>query len=406
MSLILDPKETERLLKYETAIEKGLQSFVQAGMALLSIRTEKLYREYYTSFEHYVQERWGFTGHRARQLINAFEIHETIESVTTVPVLPSTERQVRPLAPLDSAQQQKAWAQAVETANNNIPTTNQVQQAVIRVQEEASVIKETETVNNKRLRGITVAEWNSMSNDAKGVLLKEHEKETNSSVFNRTNDNVEWALWTWNPVTGCLHDCPYCYARDIANRFYPEKFEPVFHPWRLSAPQHTLLPEKAAETNVGEKNVFVCSMADLFGKWVPQGWIDAVLDTVRQHSQWNFLFLTKFPQKLSEQTFPDNAWVGTTVDRQHRVAVAEKAFANTKASVKWLSCEPLEERLDFSSLEMFDWIVLGGRSRSSQMPEFQPEWEWVEHLVEQARAANCMVYFKPNLKTRPREYPQ
>ena len=147
-------------------------------------------------------------------------------------------------------------------------------------------------------------------------------------------------------------------------------------------------------------------MADLFGKWVPQGWIDAVLDTVRQHSQWNFLFLTKFPQKLSEQTFPDNAWVGTTVDRQHRVAVAEKAFANTKASVKWLSCEPLEERLDFSSLEMFDWIVLGGRSRSSQMPEFQPEWEWVEHLVEQARAANCMVYFKPNLKTRPREYPQ
>jgi pyruvate-formate lyase-activating enzyme len=29
-------------------------------------------------------------------------------------------------------------------------------------------------------------------------------------------------LWSWNPVTGCLHDCPYCYARDIANRFYRE----------------------------------------------------------------------------------------------------------------------------------------------------------------------------------------
>lgn len=24
---------------------------------------------------------------------------------------------------------------------------------------------------------------------------------------------------TWNPVTGCLHGCEYCYARGIANRF-------------------------------------------------------------------------------------------------------------------------------------------------------------------------------------------
>lgn len=30
---------------------------------------------------------------------------------------------------------------------------------------------------------------------------------------------IEWATYTWNPVTGCLHDCEYCYARRIANRF-------------------------------------------------------------------------------------------------------------------------------------------------------------------------------------------
>lgn len=24
---------------------------------------------------------------------------------------------------------------------------------------------------------------------------------------------IEWTDFTWNPVTGCLHDCPYCYAR-------------------------------------------------------------------------------------------------------------------------------------------------------------------------------------------------
>jgi hypothetical protein len=27
-------------------------------------------------------------------------------------------------------------------------------------------------------------------------------------AFNRTNDAVDWASWTWNPVTGCNHGCP------------------------------------------------------------------------------------------------------------------------------------------------------------------------------------------------------
>ena len=30
---------------------------------------------------------------------------------------------------------------------------------------------------------------------------------------------IEWCDSSWNPVTGCLHTCPYCYARAIANRF-------------------------------------------------------------------------------------------------------------------------------------------------------------------------------------------
>lgn len=30
---------------------------------------------------------------------------------------------------------------------------------------------------------------------------------------------IEWCDSTWNPVTGCYHKCPYCYARGIANRF-------------------------------------------------------------------------------------------------------------------------------------------------------------------------------------------
>ena len=32
---------------------------------------------------------------------------------------------------------------------------------------------------------------------------------------------------------------------------------------------------------IGYRNVFTCSMADLFGRWVPVEWIEAVLDSVR-----------------------------------------------------------------------------------------------------------------------------
>jgi protein gp37 len=231
---------------------------------------------------------------------------------------------------------------------------------------------------------------------------KRQAQEKGRAVFNRTNDNIEWANWTWNPVTGCKHGCPYCYAKDIAARFYGEGgFEPKFHPDRLSAPANTK-PPKTGEP-IGECNVFVCSMADLFGDWVPQEWIDAVIESVRTAPQWNFLFLTKSPSRLVGIDWPPNAWVGTTVDCQKRVAAAEKAFAQITAKVKFLSCEPLLEELTFQNLKVFDWLIIGPR-RVGKDHE-QPEWQWVESLVAQARADGLQIYFKPHLIVRPREYP-
>jgi len=240
-------------------------------------------------------------------------------------------------------------------------------------------------------------------------LTKEEEKKVvaaeSKAQFNRTNDNIEWAKWSWNPVTGCKHACPYCYAEDIANRFFKEKFEPTYRPERLSAPVNTPFPEEASKTDIGEKNVFVCSMADLFGEWVPNEWINAVLESVTNNPKWNFLFLTKNPKRLLDFAFPKNAWVGTTVDIQSRVGVAEDVFKQIDASVKFLSCEPMLEELTFSDISMFDWVIIGGSSGNHRTPASQPEWKWVEKLLNQIRGANIRVYFKPNLTTRPREYP-
>jgi len=234
------------------------------------------------------------------------------------------------------------------------------------------------------------------------------------STFNDTNENIEWARYSWNPVTGCLHNCDYCYARDLTVRFkdtYPHGFAPAFIPSRLVAPiqtaQRAIVDDESAKAvdRMGYRNVFVCSMADLFGKWVPTEWIQAVLDQVTKAEKWNFLFLTKFPVRMAEFSFPANAWVGTTVDRQSAVDRAEKAFRQINAGVKWLSCEPMMERLTFTSLKMFDWAVIGGATRSTQTPEFFPEREWINHLEDQARKAGVPVYEKTNLLQRIREYP-
>ena len=117
---------------------------------------------------------------------------------------------------------------------------------------------------------------------------------------------IDWADSTWNPVTGCLHGCEYCYAKRIARRFgdkaaegvtirnqyiklkdepYPYGFDPTFHRYRLDRPK---IWTKA-------RNIFVCSMADLFGEWVPDEWINTVFAACLEAPQHNYLFLTKNP---------------------------------------------------------------------------------------------------------------
>jgi protein gp37 len=248
----------------------------------------------------------------------------------------------------------------------------------------------------------SVPAWDALSKSDRERIIKE--AKGNSQFNEQNNDSIEWARWSWNPVTGCLHNCRYCYARDIANRFYEQRFEPTFLPDRLMAPSNTKLPAQAA-TEIGYRNVFVTSMGDLFGKWVPDDWIEAVFNQVRTHPQWNFLFLTKFPQRLAEREWPVNAWCGTTVDTQARVKIAERAFRDVKAGYRWLSVEPMLERLTFTSLEMFNWLVIGGATKSTQTSAFDPPMEWVLHLLHQAQAAGIeRVYSKANLSAL-RGYP-
>ena len=259
-----------------------------------------------------------------------------------------------------------------------------------------------------KMRGeyATLEAWGKMGLQERDEFL---ELRDTQAKFNRQGDtpddsmgNIEWAQWSWNPVTGCLHECPYCYARDIAERFYEQKFAPSFWPGRLAAPMNMKVPH-GADKDISKKNVFSNSMSDLYGRWVPDEWINAVLETMRGSPEWNFLMLTKFPKKASEFQYSENCWIGASVDMQARVKVTESAFERIHCGTRWLSLEPLIEPLTFTKPKLFNWVVIGGASKSSHTPEWVPPAEWVIRTASQFLEHGAKIYLKTN--GRPREYP-
>lgn len=240
--------------------------------------------------------------------------------------------------------------------------------------------------------------------DYKGNVVRSTGSKSKTK-FNKTNDSIQWALWTWNPVTGCLHGCKYCYAREIAENsqfkgVFPAGFKPLFRHDRLDAPKNTKV--KVDLEKPESKRVFVCSMADLFGKWVPSEWINKIIYATKQAPELEYLFLTKNPSRYLKIDMPDNFWLGATVDTQVRVEKTIEIMRSVKSGgIKWISFEPLLEPImaDFTGI---DWIVIGAQSGTRQpdgtkIDAFSPKFEWVMDLVIQAGKAGCAVYMKQNL---------
>lgn len=259
-----------------------------------------------------------------------------------------------------------------------------------------------------KLLAYSVSEWEALAADDRVARIAAGFEAKGGRMNEQSGSSIEWARWSHNTVTGCLHDCPYCYARDIANKMYSHRFTPTFYPERLAGPGGVEVPSEA-KTDESYRNVFANSMSDLFGQWVPKEWIDATIEMARKNPQWNFLTLTKFPQRAAEFEFPANWWMGTTVDAQSRVANAEKAFFKIRCKTKWLSVEPLLEPLSFERLDLFQWLVIGGASESTKTPKWVPEFDWVGDLTAAARKVGCRVYHKTNLELgdaiRLREFP-
>lgn len=120
--------ETERFLILEIAIEQGLQTFVEVGNALLEIRDSRLYRAHFGTFEDYCRGRWGIERRHAYRLIDAARVVNNVSHGTQI--LPTGERQARPLSHLTPQLQREVWPIIVETAPNGHITAGHVESVV------------------------------------------------------------------------------------------------------------------------------------------------------------------------------------------------------------------------------------------------------------------------------------
>ena len=193
---------------------------------------------------------------------------------------------------------------------------------------------------------------------------------------------IEWCDYTWNPVVGCKTGCHYCYAERMNKRFkWIKNWRiPEFFPERLYDP----LDKKGAK-------IFVGSMCDLFGGWIPSNWIQQIIDICCSAPQHEYMFLTKYPNRYNEFEFPENSWIGATVeqpDEKGMERLYDMADIETLAK-KFISIEPLLGEFAPLKLSHFDLIIIGAMTGPGPI---KPEKYWIESI------RNHNIFLKENIK--------
>jgi hypothetical protein len=98
----------------EAQVQTGLESFATAGRALAAIKSRKLYRPGFTSWESYLVERWRFTGDYATKLITAAAVAD--ELVSAGLPQPLRESHARELKKIPTEHRGELWQAAIADA--------------------------------------------------------------------------------------------------------------------------------------------------------------------------------------------------------------------------------------------------------------------------------------------------
>lgn len=219
---------------------------------------------------------------------------------------------------------------------------------------------------------------------------------------------------TWNPVTGCLYECVYCFARHLIKSQLGESFGKSFRP-KLNKPEFT------RQFNPGS-SVFVTDLGDLFGYWVPKEWILEVLEYIKKFPETKFVLHTKNPSRFLEFDFfqTPNVYIGTTIETNRYYEHITKAPApilraqameKIPYNKKYITISPL---MDFDLDEMVSWIkkikpegieIGANVYEGVNLPE--PSWEKVEALIYEVKKICPNVHEKSTLTwLRDRKLPE
>lgn len=221
---------------------------------------------------------------------------------------------------------------------------------------------------------------------------------------------IEWTDHTFNPWVGCEKvspACDHCYAEAWAKRagspelWQGQRRRTSAANWRGPAKWN----REAAARGV-RLRVFCASLADVFDNTVPEEWRFDLFALIAATPHLDWLLLTKrignaarmMDEALAGVVWGEaplkNIWLGATIANQDEAVRDIPKLLRTPACVRFLSMEPLLERVDIHLLLCaggIDWIIVGGESggRARMMDP-----DWARSLHKQCKHNDVAFFMK------------
>ena len=147
-------------------------------------------------------------------------------------------------------------------------------------------------------------------------------------------------------------------------------------------------------------------MSDLFHTGVGTAYIDRVFAVMEETDRHIYQILTKrsgrmqryLNRRYRERAAPSHIWCGVSVeDNQRKTRI--RHLRGSLAAVRFLSIEPLLERLHGLDFTGVHWVIVGGESGPGARPMAE---DWVREIRDQCAAEGVAFFFKQWGGLRPK----
>lgn len=210
---------------------------------------------------------------------------------------------------------------------------------------------------------------------------------------------IGWCDHTFNFWMGCdkvSEECRHCYIGPIIKRMGKEPFD---GPVQTKDWQKPFTWNQEAVDSGIRRSVFTCSISDFFhpgaDNWRTEAWF-----VIKQCSAIDWLVLTKRPELIADRLPPDwnngysNVWLGVTVgtaSSMDRIPLLQAI----PAAVRFVSAEPLLERLDFRPYldGSLHWMITGCEQAHKDKRRLM-DIDWVRDIDRLCRDGGVAHFFK------------